>query len=229
MEVKRAPYGGCQYYSLTEPTLPRRAQQQDSFPFGLEERRCTGEGQQQSIAFYNHCITNFNDEQRSAFNIRAACLADNYEGTIVFNINAPGGWGKTFLLNAILAYARGTGKKCIATASSGIAATLLKSGRTAHSTFGIPIPILNTSTCPIKASSKSGQLILTTESLIWDEALIAHSHNILAVDRMMRDLTKNYSFFGNKIIIFCGDPRQTLPIIPKGSRSLIVNSSMCLL
>ena len=55
---------------------------------------------------------------------------------------------------------------------------------------------------------------------------MAHSHNILAVDRMMRDLTKNDTFFGNKIIIFCGNPRQTLPVIPKGSRSLIVNASM---
>ena len=180
--------------------------------------RCIGEGQQQNIAFYNQCYTNFNDEQRNAFNIIAACLADNYEGNKVFNINAPGGCGKTFLLNAILAYARGMGKKCIATASSGIAATLLTGGRTAHSTFGIPIPILNTSTCSIKANSKLGQLILATELIIWDEALMAHSHNILAVDRMMRDMTKYDSFFGNKIIIFCGDPRQTLPVIPKGSR-----------
>ena len=94
--------------------------------------RWTGEGQQQNKAFHNQCITNFNDEQRNAFNIIAACLADNFEGTIVFNINAPGGCGKTFLLNAILAYPRGMGKKCIATASSGIAATLLKGGRTQH-------------------------------------------------------------------------------------------------
>ena len=36
---------GCQYYSLTDPTLPRRAQQQDSSPLGLEEMRLTGEGQ----------------------------------------------------------------------------------------------------------------------------------------------------------------------------------------
>ena len=67
---------------------------------------------------------------------------------------------------------------------------------------------------------------IATELLIWDEALMAHSHNILAVDRMMRDMTKNNTFFGNKIIIFCGDPRQTLPVIPKGSRSHIVNASM---
>ena len=188
--------------------------------------RCSGDQQQQNIAFYNRCIIEFNDEQRVAFDLIAATLADNYEGTKVFNINAPGGCGKTFLLNAILAYARGMGKKCIATASSGTAATLLKGGRTAHSTFGIPISIFNTSTCSIKANSKLGQLILASELLIWDEALMSHSYNILAVDRMMRDITKNNTFFGNKIIIFCGDPRQTLPVIPKGSRSNIVNASM---
>ena len=103
------------------------------------------------------------------FQDKSCCLADNYEGTKVFNINAPGGCGKTFLLNEILAYSRGMGKKCIATASSGIPATLLKGGRTACSIFGNPIPILNTSTCPIKANSKLGQLILATELLIWDE------------------------------------------------------------
>ena len=64
-------YRGCQYYSLTEPTLPRRAQQQDSSPLGLEEMRLTGEGQQQNIAFYDQCITNYYDEQRNAFNIIA--------------------------------------------------------------------------------------------------------------------------------------------------------------
>ena len=55
---------------------------------------------------------------------------------------------------------------------------------------------------------------------------MAHSHDILAVDRMMRDKTKNDTFYGNKIIIFCGDPRQTLPVVPKGSRSVIVNASI---
>ena len=169
----------------------------DSSPLGLEEMRCSGDQQQQNIAFYNRCIIEFNDEQRVAVDLIAA---DNYEGTKVFNINAPGGCGKTYLLNAILAYARGMGKKCIATASSGIAATLLKGGRTAHSTFGIPIPILNTSTCSIKANSKLGQLILASELLIWDEVLMSHSYNILAVDRMMRDIMKNITFFGNKIL-----------------------------
>ena len=93
--------------------FPRRAQKQDSSPLGLEEMRCSGEGHQQNIAFYSQCIIDFNDEQRNAFNTIAACLADNYEGTKVFNINAPGGCGKTFLLSAILAHARGMGENVL--------------------------------------------------------------------------------------------------------------------
>ena len=76
-------YRGCQYYSLTEPTLPRRAQQQDSSPLGLEEMRLTGEGQQQNIAFYDQCITNYYDEQRNAFNIIAVA-----EQTITKELNS---------------------------------------------------------------------------------------------------------------------------------------------
>ena len=67
-------------------------------------------------------------------------LEADYNGPKVFNINAPVGCGKTILINAILAYARGQGNKCISVASSGIAATLLNGGRTTHSIFGIPIP-----------------------------------------------------------------------------------------
>ena len=55
---------------------------------------------------------------------------------------------------------------------------------------------------------------------------MTHSHNILAVSRMIKDLTKNNAFFGGKIIIFCGDSRQTLPVIPKGPRAVVVKVSL---
>ena len=58
------------------------------------------------------------------------------QGGIVF-IDAPGGTGKTFLLNLILASIRARGDVALATASSRIAATLLQGGRTIHSTFKI--------------------------------------------------------------------------------------------
>ena len=95
--------------------------------------------------------------------------------------------------------------------------------------FGIPIPIMLTSTCSINRDSNLGELIHATKLVIWDEALIAHSRNILAVDRMMKDITKytkNDALFGNKIIIFCGDPRQALPVISKRSTSVKVGASM---
>ena len=55
---------------------------------------------------------------------------------------------------------------------------------------------------------------------------MTHTYNILAVSRMLKDLTNNDNFFGGKIVIFCGDLRQTLPVIPKASRSVVVNASL---
>ena len=60
---------------------------------------------------------------------------------------------------------------------------------------------------------------------------MTHTYIILAVSRMLKDLNNNDNFFGGKIVIFCGDPRQTLPVISKASRSVVVNASLikCLL
>ena len=63
------------------------------------------------------------------------------EAKVAF-INARGGTGKTFLMETILHSVRCYGgEKCIglATASSGIAATVLPLGRTFHSRFKVPV------------------------------------------------------------------------------------------
>ena len=52
----------------------------------------------------------------------------------LFFLDAPGGTGKTFLTNRLLAQQRHQSHIALAVASSGIAATLLEGGRTAHST-----------------------------------------------------------------------------------------------
>ena len=64
-------------------------------------------------------------------------LANLNQGGFWF-LDAPGGTGKTFLTKLILANVRKNGHKALAVASSGIAATLLPGGRTAHSTFKLP-------------------------------------------------------------------------------------------
>lgn len=53
----------------------------------------------------------------------------------IFFLDAPGGTGKSFVINLLLAKSRKNKNFFFAVASSGIAATLLKGRRTAHSTF----------------------------------------------------------------------------------------------
>ncbi|KAI9088951.1 hypothetical protein K1719_029230 [Acacia pycnantha] len=70
-----------------------------------------------------------------------------------------GGTGKTFLWNSLIAAIRADGGIAINVASSGIAATLLPSVRTAHSRFAIPIEINEDSTCNITHNSALCYLI----------------------------------------------------------------------
>jgi hypothetical protein len=71
----------------------------------------------------------------------------------VFFLDGPGGTGKTYLYNVILAKLRSEGKICLAVASSGIAAELLVGGRTAHSRFKIPLKVSGESTCNISLNT----------------------------------------------------------------------------
>lgn len=67
-------------------------------------------------------------------------------------LDAPGGTGKTFLISLLLAEIRSKNDIALAVASSGIAATLLDGGRTAHSAFKLPLNIQNNpdAVCNIK-------------------------------------------------------------------------------
>ena len=65
----------------------------------------------------------------------------------VFFVDGLGGSGKTFLYKALLARLRSEGLIAIATATSGIAASILPGGRTAHSRFKIPIKLASNSMC----------------------------------------------------------------------------------
>ncbi|KAF3970870.1 hypothetical protein CMV_005480 [Castanea mollissima] len=64
-----------------------------------------------------------------------------------FFIDGPGGSGKIFLYRAHLATIRSKHLMAFATASSGVAASMLLGGRTAHSRFKIPLDVENSITC----------------------------------------------------------------------------------
>ena len=59
----------------------------------------------------------------------------------VFFVDGPGGTGKTYLYRALLAKVRSTDRIAVATATSGIAASIMPGGCTAHSWFKIPIKL----------------------------------------------------------------------------------------
>ncbi|KAK3814868.1 MAG: DNA helicase Pif1 like protein, partial [Benniella sp.] len=94
-------------------------------------------------------LGHLNPNQRATFER----IVSSIMGTIpqrLFFIDGPGGTGKSFLYDTLHGYLLGQlEKRVIVVASSGIAALILYRGRTAHSTFKIPIPISQESTCPI--------------------------------------------------------------------------------
>lgn len=145
-----------------------------------------------------------------------------------FFVDAPGGTGKTFLINLLLAKVRLNGKIAIAVASSGIAATLLSGGRTAHAMFKIPLNLANdgTTVCTISKQSNLAKLLRECSFIVWDEATMSHKSAIEAVDRTLRDLRSNNSQMGGCTVLFSGDFRQILPIVPRGTRSDEVSASL---
>ena len=79
-----------------------------------------------------------NQDQLNGLNDIILAVNSNIQRT--FLIGGLGGSGKTFLYSALLDYFVAASIPCIPVASSGVASLLLKNGRTAHSTFKIPIP-----------------------------------------------------------------------------------------
>src|SRR5213592_4204441 len=105
-----------------------------------------------------------------------------------FFLEGFGGTGKTFLINLVLAKVRSEGRIALSTASSGIAATLLDGGTTAHSRFKIPIDIQSDSTCNIPAQSNLANLLRETDLVFWDEAPMQNRHTFEAVNCTIKDI-----------------------------------------
>ena len=59
----------------------------------------------------------------------------------LFFVDGPGGTRKTYLYRALLATLRSQKKIAMATTTSGVAASIMPSGRTAHSSFKIPLTL----------------------------------------------------------------------------------------
>ena len=117
-------------------------------------------------------------------------------------------------------------KIAIAVATSGIAATLLHGGKTAQGHLKLPIVYSDGCCWNVSAQSAEAHLFLETHLFVWDEATMAHRYLHEAFDKGMRDIMGNDEPFGGKNVIFSGDFRQTLPIVPRGNEAQIVRASL---
>ncbi|KAL5704888.1 hypothetical protein ACHQM5_023252 [Ranunculus cassubicifolius] len=103
-------------------------------------------------------------------------------------------------------------------ASSGIASLLLTGGRTAHSTFKLPLDIMDNTVCGFAKNSERANFLKQADLIIWDEVPMQHRYCVEAVDRTLQDIRNNPAPFGGITIVMGGDFRQTLPVITKGVR-----------
>ncbi|RZC03445.1 hypothetical protein D0Y65_018218 [Glycine soja] len=110
--------------------------------------------------------------------------------------------GKTFVWKTLTSALRSQRQIVLTVASSGITSLLLPGGQTAHSKFKIHVPTFDDSICNIHQ----------------------------ALDKSLRDIMRlgneSSTIFGGKVIAFGGDFCQILPIVPRGSQSDIVHSTI---
>ena len=149
----------------------------------------------------------FNPEQAAAFECMDKAVRD--ESGQCFFLDGAGGCGKTTVATTLIHAARSRGQIVLACASSGIAATLLPKGQTAHSTFGIPVENLTKdSTCSVKGRSGRAKLLQKVAFVVWDEAFMIHRFGFEAVSKTIQHLRKNEnSILGGAVLLILGDLR----------------------
>lgn len=149
------------------------------------------------------------------------------EGGTVF-MDAPGGTGKTFTSEIILAVVRSDLKIALAVASTGIASSLLTGGTTAHRQFKIPLDLDKDDkpTCNVEKGTALAKLIQDTALIVWDECAMVHKKAFESVGRMLRDIRGVDKIMGGVLVLLTGDFRQTLPVVPGGTRADEINSTL---
>ncbi|XP_019232986.1 PREDICTED: uncharacterized protein LOC109213628 [Nicotiana attenuata] len=168
--------------------------------------------------------TKLNDDQRKAYDTILDRIFKNKCGA--FFINGPGGTGKIFLYRALLATVRSKGFVALATATSGVATSILPGGQTAHSRFKFPIDIDENISCNISKQSSLASLIRDAKLIMWDEVSMAKKQLIEAFDLLMKDLMDTKTLFGGKVVVFGGDFRQTLPVVRSGKKEDFIRESL---
>ena len=89
--------------------------------------------------------------------------------TAIFFVYGPGGTGKTYIYHALLINVRSRGMIGLATATSGVAASILPGRRTSHSRFKIPLQTSESTMINMSKKSGAAKLIRKAKVITWDE------------------------------------------------------------
>ena len=141
-------------------------------------------------------------------------------------IDGPGSFGETFVYQTLCHILRGENKIVLPVAWTDIAANLLPGGRTSHSIFKLPVPILDTSVSSIRTHTKDAQLLRDSDLIIWDKVSMVPKNALSVVDQLLKDIMSNNILYGGKIMLFGGDFRQVLPVVRHASRTAIVENTV---
>eukprot|EP00984_Skeletonema_dohrnii_P018289 scaffold8514_cov74-Skeletonema_dohrnii-CCMP3373.AAC.1 len=190
---------------------------------------------ERAAQYFNENFPKLNKDQLHVFDTLKKLLEESIEcskhgkipraeeGTFVF-LDAPGGTGKTFTLNVLISWIVMNEKLVAASAASGIAATMLHNGRTAHNHFKLPINITQDSVCNITKQQDLASFLRDVLLIIIDEATMLDRYCYECLDRTLQDLTDNeHTRFGGKTVLVSGDFRQLLEVIPGANRAKTVD------
>ncbi|XP_060210795.1 uncharacterized protein LOC132637774 [Lycium barbarum] len=216
------------------PTNPRDLWEQFEESMSEDYKRPSTAGKEAKEIHFERTITlseedvllhkKLNKKQLTAYDLIIKRVFSNKSGA--FFVDGLGGIGKTFLYRALLATVRSMGYIALAPATSGVAASILPGGRTAHSRFKIPINIDENVTCNISKQSALASLIRDAKLILWDEASMANKRMVELFDLLLKDLMDTDILFGGKVVVFGGDFRQTLPVVRNGKREDFVKESL---
>ncbi len=135
------------------------------------------------------------------------------DGYLAF-IDAPGGTGKTFVLNTLMSHIRGEGDIALASAFCGVAALLLEGGCTVHKRFDVKPNMQKCDMFTIKKGTALAELMKMTKVIVIDEAPMMNRDILEKIDATLRDILEEPDKqFGGLAVILAGDFRQILPVV----------------
>jgi hypothetical protein len=167
----------------------------------------------------------FNEEQRAAYDEIMSSVDTEHGVSSLWMV--PAGPERLICTKHFLLLYAVRKKIAMATATSGVAASIMPSGRTAYSRFKVPLTIDNGAFCTFTKQSGTAKLLRASSLIIWDEASMTKRQAIEALDNSLRDIMGRLELpFGGETVVFSGDFGQVLLVVRRGSRAQIVGASL---